>query len=234
MSAGVIGHIATPAQGNKRPDDATWCADNGCFSDNFNVEKWWAFLVRNVVDLASCLFATAPDVVGDAEASRARSLPWLPKIRELGYPVAFVAQNGQGLLTMPWDQLDVLFLGGSPECVPCDYVRPADAPKLRHNERPRCPTCLAILTEWKLGDAARLLVREAKARGKRVHMGRVNSYKRYREARDMGCDSSDGTTLAKFPKTIRDVLSWPARYEREKRRPARIRPHQLSIFGDSA
>lgn len=50
-------------------------------------------------------------------------------------------------------------------------------------------------TNWKLSEHARELVAEAKRRGKWVHMGRVNSLRRMRLARDWGCDSVDGTYL---------------------------------------
>lgn len=40
---------------------------------------------------------------------------------------------------------------------------------------------------------------EAKRRGKHVHMGRVNSLRRLRFARDIGCDSVDGTFLGFGP-----------------------------------
>ena len=64
-------------------------------------------------------------------------------------------------------------------------------------------------TEWKLGRAARLLVAEAKSRGKRVHMGRVNSERRYRYALAIGCDSADGTYLTYGPdQLLPDVLAW--------------------------
>lgn len=53
-------------------------------------------------------------------------------------------------------------------------------------------------TEWKLGPAAAEIAREAKARGKWVHMGRVNSYKRTMYAASIGCDSVDGSGLARF------------------------------------
>ena len=53
-------------------------------------------------------------------------------------------------------------------------------------------------TEWKLGDAARSLTIEAKRRGKLVHMGRVNSNRRLRYAKAIGCDSVDGLKFAKF------------------------------------
>lgn len=54
-------------------------------------------------------------------------------------------------------------------------------------------------TTWKLGPHARHLTREAKARGKWVHMGRVNSDRRYRYAAWTGCDSADGTFLTFGP-----------------------------------
>jgi hypothetical protein len=124
-------------------------------------------LKKHAPEAGSCVFATAPDVVGDAAATLARSVPWLPRIRALGYPAAFVAQDGQESLPVPWDEFDVLFVGGS--------------------------------TKWKLGAAARLLVGEAKRRGKHVHMGRVNSYRRFRYAEAIGCDSVDGTFLVFGP-----------------------------------
>lgn len=48
---------------------------------------------------------------------------------------------------------------------------------------------------WKLGDDARAMTAEAKARGCWVHMGRVNSLKRMQLAQSFGCDSVDGTYL---------------------------------------
>jgi hypothetical protein len=189
MRDGLIGYIDTPAQGNIRPDDVTWCADNGCFSDNWDEAKWWQFLTDNAHRADTCLFAVAPDVVGDAWATEQRSAPWLAKIRDLGYPVAYVAQDGLEELELPydgtdwWDAFDVLFIGGT--------------------------------TEWKLGPHARRLVAQAKARGKWVHMGRVNSEKRYRYAHSIGCDSADGTYLKFGPDVnLPKLLTW-ARVENQ-------------------
>lgn len=54
-------------------------------------------------------------------------------------------------------------------------------------------------TEWKLGPEA---WRITASRGDRwVHMGRVNSKKRFDTARAMGCDSCDGTFLVFGPDT---------------------------------
>jgi hypothetical protein len=177
MQAGQLAYIDTPAQRNRRPEGVRWAADNGAFSDNFDEAKWWRFLEANAYAAADCLFAVAPDVVGDAAATLERSLPWLPKIRALGYPAAFVAQNGIDATGVPWDAFDCLFIGGT--------------------------------TGFKLGSVARAYAAEAKARGKWLHMGRVNSERRFRYARAIGCDSADGTYLTYGPDTnLPKLLAW--------------------------
>ena len=69
MCAKRLGYIDTPLQGNRRPEGVIWCADNGCFSDKWDQAKWWKFLLDNAHDAETCLFAVAPDVVGDALAA---------------------------------------------------------------------------------------------------------------------------------------------------------------------
>ena len=54
----------------------------------------------------------APDVVGDAVATLNLSRPYLETIRHLGYPVAFVAQDGFHDAFPDPDTFDVLFIGG--------------------------------------------------------------------------------------------------------------------------
>lgn len=171
-------------------------ADNGCFTTKgtFNEEAWLRWLQH--VPVAGCLFAVAPDVVGDHEGTIERSRQWLGVIRDLGLPAAFVAQNGARPDNTPWETFDALFLGGSPECLPCGWVRPAHLFTVKV-----CPFCGRLLAEWKLSAACRTMVTEAKARGMWVHMGRVNSYKRLKYATDIGCDSADGTYLAYGPDT---------------------------------
>lgn len=184
MTAGLIGLIETPMQGSRGRIEAahaggvTWVADNGCFGKGYpGDDAWLNWLARNAHRVPTCMFATAPDVVGDAEATLARSVPWLRPIRDLGYPAALVAQDGLEELTVPWDAFDVLFLGGS--------------------------------TEWKLGPHAAALTAEAIARGKPVHMGRVNSFKRFAYARRIGCASVDGTYLTFGPdKNLPRLLRW--------------------------
>lgn len=54
-------------------------------------------------------------------------------------------------------------------------------------------------TEWKLGPGATDLIRQAQAHGKRVHVGRVNSARRFARFASLGCDTADGTYLAYGP-----------------------------------
>jgi hypothetical protein len=114
MSLGLIDAIITPKQGNRLPAGAAWCADNGCFGKGYpGDEAWIAWLAGfTPEERARCVFAVAPDVVGDAAATMDRSAPWPPRIRALGYPAAYVAQNGLEDLAVPWDDFDVLFIGG--------------------------------------------------------------------------------------------------------------------------
>lgn len=178
MTTGLLDCIETPEQGNRPVPGVTWCADNGCFGEGYpGDEQWYAWLQANAHRADTCAFAVAPDVVGDAWATQLRSMPWLPKIRALGYPAAYVAQDGARANRLPWHAFDVLFIGGT--------------------------------TSWKLGPTARALVFEAKRRGKRVHMGRVNSLRRLRYAQFIGCDTADGTFIARAPdKNLPRMLGW--------------------------
>ncbi|KAA6215034.1 hypothetical protein CP973_39205 [Streptomyces albofaciens JCM 4342] len=68
---------------------------------------------------------------------------------------------------------------------------------------------LAGTTDWKLGQDARDLTAQALELGKGVHMGHVNSARRYRYARSLGCGSADGTFLAYAPDTnLRRLSAW--------------------------
>lgn len=181
MSTGRLGCMTTPAQGNRVPDGAQYACDNGRFGKGWpGAEKWFAWLTSTVERYGAgrCLWAVAPDVPMDAAATLAESQPWLARIRALGIPAAFAAQDGsEGPDMIPWDDLDVLFLGGS--------------------------------TEWKVGRGAEAVAREAKARGLRVHMGRVNSRQRIRIAEHFGATTVDGTYLAFGPKrNLPRLLGW--------------------------
>lgn len=64
-------------------------------------------------------------------------------------------------------------------------------------------------TEWKLSLNCKALILAAQARGARIHIGRVNSARRYRRFADIGCDSADGTHIGFGPdKYLPQVLGW--------------------------
>jgi hypothetical protein len=77
-------------------------------------------------------------------------------------------------------------------------------------------------TEWKLGPPARELITEARRRGVWVHIGRVNTARRYAYALAVGADSVDGTFLAFGPTTnLPRLAGWLRQAE------------QLALFGVS-
>jgi hypothetical protein len=111
-----LGLMLTERMGN-RPDLSSmrWGADNGCFAnpESFSREGYLAWLRSwSPAERAACLFATGPDVVGNAGLTLERSMPVLPLIREAGFPAALVAQNGLEVLPLDWSSFDVLFVGG--------------------------------------------------------------------------------------------------------------------------
>jgi len=179
-----IGMMNTPNIGNRLDPSWVWAADNGCYGKNYVGDQKWLSWLGSFSDeqRGNCLFATAPDVVGDAEATLARSLPLLPSVRALGFPAALVAQDGLTVDETPWEEFDALFVGGT--------------------------------TAWKLGPEVKALIVEAKRRGKHVHIGRVNSQRRFLAFAALGCDSSDGTFLAFGPRVLLpELLGWIRHHE---------------------
>ncbi len=92
-----------------------WAADTGMFAapEKFDPDRYLAWLDARRHAADRCLFATAPDVVGDAVATLEIAAPFLPRIRALGFKAALVAQDGLEALPVPWDAFDVLFVGGT-------------------------------------------------------------------------------------------------------------------------
>lgn len=169
--SGGVGLMCQPGNSyHLRADRYDWhAADNGCFNAKWEEPKWSEWLATKM-PTENCLFAVAPDVYGEAEATLERSAGFFELIRGLGFPVALVAQDGAEHLELPWDDFDALFIGGR------------SLSDLESGER-----------EWKLSAGAMDLCQRARNRGKWVHMGRVNSLRRLAQATAMGCDSVDGT-----------------------------------------
>jgi hypothetical protein len=145
-----------------------WAADNGCFQ-TLNAHRFRQLLAA-AEGLPGCRFVATPDVVGDASATARRFEQWAPALERRGLPVALVAQDGLERMT-GWLERTWDRLAG---------------------------LFLGGTTDWKLSTEAAHLAAEAKARGKWVHMGRVNSRRRLNYARLIGCDSIDGTQFSMF------------------------------------
>ena len=110
----LYGIITTPSRyGKMIPQGRIWCADNEVFTGKFEWQRYKSWLQKMLPHQRSCVFVVAPDVVADASATITQFAEYGPKIRALGYPVAFAAQDGQQNLSFP--DFDALFIGGSTE-----------------------------------------------------------------------------------------------------------------------
>lgn len=187
-----LGLLCTPASSVhlQRHHYSWWAADNGCFAEYtggkpFDEQRWLDWLAPLAAE-PTLLWAVLPDVVGDARATHERSMRYLDRVRELGAPVAWVAQDGLEaepvLLDEIVDVADCLFIGGS--------------------------------TDWKLDEhVQRPIVDRALDAGLWVHVGRVNSRKRLRFAASIGAHSADGTYLKygnreQRPLNYRKLMTW--------------------------
>jgi hypothetical protein len=170
-----------------------WGLDNDCFNhgEGFDPRAEWWPLVLELARLGVTpppSFVNAPDVVGDAAATWRTSAPWLGRIRRLGFPAALVFQDGIEATRIEWSAFDAVFIGGS------------DAWK----------SVNVGTTKAALSPTVCELIGEAKARGKYVHVGRVNGGSKYRSCSAAGADSCDGTFLARAggPSGVARLLSW--------------------------
>lgn len=150
----------------------TWAADNDCFQ-GLDAPAWLRMLDGIVGAPGRMVFATVPDVVGDARATAADFERWAPEVERRGLPVGLVAQDGiaelGAWLERTWPRLSAVFLGGT------------DA--------------------FKLGPEGEAIAAAAKRRGLWLHMGRVNTERRLRYAATLACDSVDGTKWTKWRTT---------------------------------
>lgn len=122
-----------------------WAADNEAFTRSFDSLRYFAWLENMKPHKSKCLFVTIPDAVGNAQATIDLFYQW--KDRFTGWPIAFVAQDGQEYLPFP-EHFDTLFIGGT--------------------------------SEWKMSLAAIDCIHRAQREYKRIHIGRVNWFRRYK------------------------------------------------------
>ena len=107
-----------------------WAADNDAFN-GFNRQRYEQMLAE-LPRHPGCTFVTAPDVVADAVATLALAKTWIPELQSRGLPIAFVAQDGAKPSTLPWSDIDALFVGGN-----TDYKLGPDAAELAREAKRR-------------------------------------------------------------------------------------------------
>lgn len=198
-----VGLMMQPGMGNAVDLRWTsWAGDNGCFAqgERFDAGDWLEWLASLRRYRATCLFAVAPDVLGDWQATWERSEPYLATIRQLGFRPALVAQNGLPLRMLDIGGFDALFIGGTDEW----RFQSASCPSLFDGwDGQRTINYDAISCDV-LG-----LIRKARRRGLHVHFGRVNSASRLALVTQAGCDSADGTYTKSGPEqNLPKVYEW--------------------------
>lgn len=105
-----VGVMHNQGDGTILPSTILQPADNGQFSGKWRETPWLRWLDRK--PRATTTFVVLPDVFCDAEATFALSCQYAARIREMGFRTAYVLQNGVHDDILPWELIDVLFVGG--------------------------------------------------------------------------------------------------------------------------
>ena len=109
--ADCLGHLLTPKSGNAPASlPLKFGADNGCFL-GFNEHGFRRLLARIAPHKERCLWAVAPDVVGDARKTLELWPFWRAEIIRHGLTPCYVLQDGQESLPLPGAA--AYFVGGS-------------------------------------------------------------------------------------------------------------------------
>lgn len=172
-ASGHFGHLKTPRNGNAALGEAEGGLPWACDNDAFSDWSDWRF--RRMVEAIP------------AEPHRGRLL-WVACPDVVADARATLARFEEWWPYLTAEGLPVALVGQ-------DGAESMELPWDR----------LAALfvggsTEWKLSRAAEDLTREAKRRGKAVHVGRVNTLTRLRTVFDWGTvDTIDGTCFSRWP-----------------------------------
>jgi hypothetical protein len=169
-----LGRLVVPRDQNAPaalPASMPWGMDNGAYT-GFDADLYEKAAKRWAPLRDNCLFITLPDVVGDAEKTMALFEMMQGRVRGWGYPAELHALVAQ------------------------DGLEDMQVPW------PNFGTLfIGGTTAFKMGAGAERLVREAKARDKRVHVGRVNTMRRVRHFSLMAVDTIDGSKFSMYPDT---------------------------------
>lgn len=174
----VLGQLMTPLTGY-RDWGGTYAIDNGAFS-RFPAEKFKRLIERQVSGgqetLQRCLFVTCPDIVGNAK-----------RTMEI------------------WKQRE-LFCCGVPHfinrmaLVAQNGIENMDIPWTEFRT-----IFIGGRDPWKDSKTVSDIVKTAKCLGIWVHVGRVNSPKRFEHFFQLGADSCDGSGVARYDHMLQNI-----------------------------
>lgn len=106
-----VGQLLTPlTQYRLRDPSRPWAIDNGGFGE-LDIPALKSLLKREQHHRDDCLFVASPDIVGSAQRTLELFEYFKPMLA--GWKVAFVCQDGQEMLPIPWDEIAAVFIGGS-------------------------------------------------------------------------------------------------------------------------
>jgi hypothetical protein len=116
---GRIGHIYGPAGWRGPFPEFPYALDNGAFpafrhGRPFDVGAYNALVTRAVATPIPPRWIAVPDVVLERDATIASWHRWAAHLRQFGWPLAFVVQNGMTASDVP-PSADLVFVGGSTE-----------------------------------------------------------------------------------------------------------------------
>jgi len=171
----IRGQLLTPLTGYS-DRGGEYAIDNGAFS-RFDVAKWGRLLRRQAESADRCLFVTCPDIVGSA----ARTLD-LWNNRHSVFASECVAFADKFCLVAQDGVEDMLIPWHELEWI---FIGGGDP--------------------WKDSKAAQDVVRTAKMLGKFVHVGRVNTPKRFDLFADLGADTCDGSGVAMYDHMLENI-----------------------------
>lgn len=95
---------------NPQHPEKRYAMDNGAFA-RFEAASFLKMMEKHEPRRDLCRFVAVPDVVGCAQRTIECFRCWQPRLAR--WPVAFVCQDGQESLEIPWDNCAAVFIGGS-------------------------------------------------------------------------------------------------------------------------
>lgn len=180
---------------------------------------WWDWYLRCLVEHTAFRAETDFFVIPD-------KLDWFPKLNKAGKPMKKNGKPvtfpvGDAVTTLAWAKHWIPRMKAAADAVgwfdiPLAFVA-QDGVEDMIDEIPWDDIAWIFIggsDGFKEGYGAERVAKEAIVRGKKIHMGRVNSFRRMMIADRIGCDTADGTYIAMGPKiNLPKVMSWIDRLE---------------------